>query len=406
VELPGVSEELLHTLQSAVNACDVKRFALVGGAVRDALLRRHNRLFRGRLPDLDFVVEGDAELVARYLRKVCGERRVRDLIVHNAYGTAEFVLDGFLIDLASARQEYYPNPGLNPVVTPGTLESDLSRRDFTVNAMALELPQKQLLDCHGGQVDLVNKQLSFLHEASAVEDPTRIVRAARYGARLGFHLAPDALAQVESTIALWPWAWRFGDSLDSVPPALGTRLRMELELLLDLEPSQEALKLLQQWSAMPLFDDGLQRELRLSRRLVQAQRLGLPALSALVAAASDPVSLALRLQIPRRQQIWLEAFTDLRCWLELEVQCQPWSQWDAWEWTQRLEQKHWPHEAVALAVLDNSQFRRPLLRWWGRWRHVRSPLSASDLIAQGVRPGLALGNELQRRREQALRKMR
>jgi len=406
VDLPGVSETVLLTLRSAVDACNVKRFALVGGAVRDALLRRQNRLFRGRLPDLDFVVEGDAELVARHLHKVCGDRRVQHLILHSAYGTAEFVLDGFLIDLASARQEYYPDPGLNPVVTLGTLETDLARRDFTVNSMALELPQKQLLDCHGGHVDLANKRLAFLHEASAAEDPTRIVRAARYGARLGFHLAPDALAQVQSTIALWPWAWRSGDSLDSVPPALGTRLRMELELLLDLEPSREALKLLQQWSAMPLFDDGLQREPRLSRRLFQAKRLGLPALSALVAAASDPVSLALRLQVPHRQQIWLEALTDLRCWLELHVQCQPWSQWGALDWTQRLEQKHWPHEAVALAVLDNSPFRRPLLRWWGRWRHVKSPLSARELIAQGICPGPELGNELQRRREQVLRTMR
>ena len=73
MELTGVSETLLLTLRSAVDACDVKRFALVGGAVRDALLRRQNQLFRGRLPDLDFVVEGDAELVARYLHEVYGD---------------------------------------------------------------------------------------------------------------------------------------------------------------------------------------------------------------------------------------------------------------------------------------------------------------------------------------------
>ena len=181
---------------------------------------------------------------------------------------------------------------------------------------------------------------------------------------------------------------------------------MELELLLDHEPSHDALRLMQQWSAMPLLDIGLQREPRLTRRLIQAKRLGLPALSGLVAAASDPVALALRLQIPRQQQIWLEALIDMRRWLELEVQCQPWSHWGALDWTQRLEQKHWPPEAVAFAVLDNTPFRRPLLRWWGRWRHVRSPLSAAELIAQGMCPGPALGNELQRRREQDLRQMR
>ena len=205
MELPGVSEALLLTLQSAADACDVQRFALVGGAVRDALLSHQDRSFRGRLPDLDFVIQGDAELVAHHLLEVCGEKRVQNLIVHSAYGTAEFVLDGVSIDLASARQEYYPSPGLNPVVQPGNIETDLARRDFTVNAMAVELPQMQLLDCHCGQDDLTQRRLAFLYGTSVADDPTRIVRGARYGARLGFGMAPDALAQIESTIATWPW---------------------------------------------------------------------------------------------------------------------------------------------------------------------------------------------------------
>ena len=90
-----------------------------------------------------------------------------------------------------------------------------------------------------------------------------------------------------------------GDPVVSVPPALGTRLRMELELLLDREPWEEALGLLRAWSAMPLLDPCLQADPWLTRRLHQAKRLGLPALAALVAAASDPCSLALRLQIQR-----------------------------------------------------------------------------------------------------------
>ena len=82
-----------------------------------------------------------------------------------------------------------------------------------------------------------------------------------------------------------------------------------------------------------------------------------------------------------------------------------WSGWDALEWTQRLEQQRWSPEAVALAVLDNTSFRRPLLRWWGRWRHVTSPVSARELIAQGMRPGPELGEALRRRRDRVLRQM-
>ena len=164
--------------------------------------------------------------------------------------------------------------------------------------------------------------------------------------------------------------------------------------------------LLQQWSAMPLLDAQLQQDLRLSRRLVQGARLGLPALAALVAAAADPLSLASRLQIPHQQQIWLGELIACRNWLDREVSLEAWSGWDAFDWTQRLEQQRWSPEAVALAVLDNTSFRRPLLRWWGRWRHVTSPVSARELMAEGMRPGPALGAALRREREQVLRQMR
>jgi len=211
---------------------------------------------------------------------------------------------------------------------------------------------------------------------------------------------------VKCTVESWPWAWRTGDSLEAVPPALGTRLRMELELLLDREPWEKALQLLRAWSAMPLLDPCLQTDRRLIRRLYQASRLGLSTMTALVAASSDPLQLGSRLQVPLHQQRLLEALIELRCWIDAERLPQPWKKWNALEWTSRLERERWPVEAVALAVTDNYLCRRPLLRWWGCWRHVTSPVSAHELIAQGTPPGPELGEALCRRREQELRKMR
>ena len=87
------------------------------------------------------MVEGSAEALAKHLLQRCGEERVSELRVHGSYGTVELILDGVLLDLAAARQERYPAPGFNPVVEPGLLELDLARRrDFTVNALAFELP--------------------------------------------------------------------------------------------------------------------------------------------------------------------------------------------------------------------------------------------------------------------------
>ena len=393
----------------------------MGGAVRDALLHHeHQDPWRG-LPDLDLVVDGSAEALANRLRQDCGQDRVPELRVHGSYGTVELKLDGVWIDLAAARQEHYPAPAFNPVVESGTLELDLARRDFTVNALALELPlngdalqllaQERLLDFHGGRAHLAHRQLVFLHDASMADDPTRLIRAARYGARLGFSLSPDAAQQITETLATWPWCWKFGDPPAMAPPALATRLRMELELLLGSETWSEALALLQDWGGLVLLDRGLQADARLVRRLVQAQRLGLPLLTALVAGTTDPLALAARLQLPIQQQRVLQQQESLLQWL-VEVKPEQVSEWSAADWTKSLERQAVAPEAVAHAVCLLAQTRadrsfwKPLLRWWGRWRYLQAPTTAKQLIAQGWQPGPALGEELRRLRWQRLEQLR
>ena len=409
VALPGNTSDLVNVLLACIRTERKGRLALVGGAVRDALLHQVNREPWQGLLDLDFVFEGSCFDLVQRLQQMLGRERLSHLQLHQNFGTAELRIDGFSIDLARARTEIYPAPGLNPLVEPDSLEKDLARRDFTVNAMAVVLQpdgRRLLLDPHGGQEHLVKRQLAFLHEGSVKDDPTRVIRAARYGARLGFRLAPQALSQVASTLTEWPWTWRHGDPVAAVPPALGTRLRMELDLLLEREPWPEALGLLQEWNAMPLLDPWLQRDSRLKRRLGWAVRLGLPAMAAFVAAASDPVALARRLQIPEQQQRWLEELIELRSWLLQEVISHPWVEWSALDWSQRIEAGRWSAEAVALAVLDNPPFRRSLLLWWGRWRHVLSPISARELMAKGLRPGPELGEALRQARAQLLARMR
>ena len=409
IRLPGTTLHLTDLLVRCFIEERMGRLALVGGAVRDALLQQLDGDSTGQCPDLDFVLESSCIALARSLKRVLGAGRVQELHVHEKFGTAELVLDGVLIDLARARTENYPAPGLNPVVKSGSLEQDLARRDFTVNAMALVLHtdgQQLLMDPYGGQRHLARRQLAFLHERSVSDDPTRVLRGARYAARLGFQFTPAALRQVQSTLNAWPWSWRHGDPVDAVPPALGTRLRMELELLLEREPWAEALRLLQAWSALPLIDPWLQTEPMLTRRLSWAVRLGLPAMAALVATASDPIALARRLQIPVQQQRWLEELVELRSWLLEEVLTRPWSDWGALDWTRKIEAGRWSIETVALAVVDNPPCRRPLLRWWGRWRSAASPVTARELIAQGLSPGPQLGEALRQAREQVLRGMR
>ena len=412
MQLPGVPPALLQCL---VRAAEGRRLALVGGAVRDLLLHRvHNDPWRG-LPDLDLVVEGDAAEIAAgmppapalaaALRRDLGPERVPVITEHGRFGTVAMELrlpeaGVWLLDLASARREHYPEPAENPVVRLGRLDDDLARRDFSVNAIALLLDADgrgvHLLDPHGGQVDLQARRLRLLHAASLRDDPTRLLRAARYAARLGFSLDSASQAQARSTLMAWPW--RTADPADQAPPALGTRLRMELELLLEREPWRAALTALQSWGGLRLLDDALQVDHRWRLRLAWAARFGVPALPALAAGAAEPLALAERLQLPHRQHRLLAQWLTLRQRLaQLPVLPQRPS-----AWCELLEAPGLSPEAVALALAVGDQPRRPLLRWWCRWRFIKPLLTAADLIAAGVAPGPALGQRLRQARAERL----
>ncbi len=191
---------------------------LVGGLVRDLLLERENR-------DLDLVVEGDGIEFAIWLAEALGGR-VR---AHRAFLTAVVIdLEGFHIDVATARTEMYRAPAALPEVQTSALRQDLFRRDFTINTLAIRLgpePTPELIDYFGGRRDLKEKTLRALHSLSFIDDPTRILRAVRLELRLGFRISPETLHLAEVALA------------ESVFDQLsGSRLREELALLLD-EPA-------------------------------------------------------------------------------------------------------------------------------------------------------------------------
>ncbi|MBD2422220.1 CCA tRNA nucleotidyltransferase [Cyanobium sp. FACHB-13342] len=403
MEIPGIPAPVL----TALGAVRTGRVALVGGAVRDLLLHRvHNDPWLG-VPDLDLVAEGPASALVEALVAQLGPEVVQRCQEHGAYGTVELELnlagELVLLDVARARRETYPVPAENPQVSFGGLADDLARRDFSINAMALELASGHLLDPHGGQRDLEQRQLRFLHDGSVRDDPTRLVRGARYAARLGLELEPGSVDQARSALAVWPWGWRPGDPPGQAPAALGTRLRMELELLLEREPWLAALTVLQGWGALALLDPVLQADGAWPRRLRWAQRLGLPLLVALVAGARDPLALAERLQLPHRQHRLLVHWLELRrrigeqpqvCNLTVE------------QWCALLEAPGCGVEAVALALACDTGPRRPLLRWWLRWRHLKSEQAAADLLASGMGQGPELGQRLRDLRAERLRRER
>ncbi|HKY71806.1 MAG TPA: hypothetical protein VJL88_07785 [Nitrospira sp.] len=154
---------------------------LVGGVVRDLLLKGSNF-------DLDLTVEGDGISFARLV----ADRYDAGLALFERFATARLALpNGLKVDIASTRRESYADPAALPDVQTASLDEDLFRRDFTINAMAIQLNSAnwaQLRDPYGGQGDLKARTLRVLHDHSFVDDPTRIFRAIRFAGRFGFRI--------------------------------------------------------------------------------------------------------------------------------------------------------------------------------------------------------------------------
>ncbi|MFN2257201.1 MAG: CBS domain-containing protein [Desulfuromonadaceae bacterium] len=191
-ELPERIQELFELLTRTAEELHVHIYA-VGGFVRDLLLKTSNL-------DVDVVVEGDAIAFARALEQRCS-CRVR---AHEKFATAVVVFaDGFKLDLASTRTEYYLEPGALPTVEDASIKVDMYRRDFTINTLALSLNRDsyaELLDYFGAQRDLHDKAIRVLHNLSFVEDPTRILRAIRFEQRLGFTLGMQTRQLLSSSV--------------------------------------------------------------------------------------------------------------------------------------------------------------------------------------------------------------
>ena len=164
---------------------------LVGGPVRDVLLGKD-------INDLDFGVAGDAFVLSSIIALELGG----EVINHPQFLTASVIAQDIRIDIATSRKESYPSHGLLPQVAPGSIFDDLSRRDFSINAMAFPLwqEQPQLLDPHDGLIDLNARLIRVLHSDSFNDDPTRMFRAVKYESRFGFRITSDSLSTMLSAL--------------------------------------------------------------------------------------------------------------------------------------------------------------------------------------------------------------
>jgi tRNA nucleotidyltransferase (CCA-adding enzyme) len=212
---------------------------LVGGFVRDLLLRRENY-------DVDVVVEGEGIKFANEISKVYPVK-VKE---HKEFGTAKVIYpDGFAVDIATCRLEYYSEPGSLPVVEKGSLKLDLLRRDFTINTLAISLNKNtfgELIDYFGGQRDIRERTIRVLHSLSFVEDPTRILRALRFEHRFGFRISKHTMNLIRNAVRMG-----FLSKLE------GRRIWNELRLILLEDAPEKIIMRLEELGILPSIYQGL-----------------------------------------------------------------------------------------------------------------------------------------------------
>lgn len=343
---------------------------LVGGAVRDLLLG-------GAPPDLDLVVEGDAAALAARL----GGR----LRIHDRFGTSTVTLGDFSYDIARARSERYARPGALPDVSPATLAEDLLRRDFTVNAIAVALgpPQPgQLRAAPDALEDLQLRQLRVLHDRSFIDDPTRLLRLARYAGRLGFEIEPHTRALAADGV-------RSG----ALATVSGARIGAELRLLAREPDPTAAFHVLTELGLAGAIDPRLE---------VPDEALARQALELLPPdGRADLLLLALAARPIRPGE--LSALLDSLAFEAPDRDAIVASASRAEDVAAALRQARRPSEIAAVLAGQGPELaalagalgpQAQALEWLSGLRRVRLEISGDDLLAAGIPQGPAIGRGL------------
>jgi tRNA nucleotidyltransferase (CCA-adding enzyme) len=377
---------------------------LVGGVVRDLLLATD----RGRLssPDLDLVVDGDGHddrrsgvELATALRELYPTAQLK---IYGKFQTAALewnkdpILGNLSIDIATARTESYAHPAANPDVIASSIQADLYRRDFTVNALTIRLTQPQsgeLIDFFGGLADLRSKQLRVLHANSFIDDPTRIYRGMRFAVRLGFAIESQTQVYIRSAIASGIYERTLATY--AKVPALQTRLTAELKYILQTDYWFPVLERLDELDALKCLHPNLKLDRELRQRLqsidnlIQSTNLprSLPWLIRLEILLTglnlvDRIATIEQLQLPQESLTRLSALDrshqELIATLSTEISTGK---------IVRLLQPYDPILLLSIAIIAEPQLSSIVQKYLTTWIYIKPPIDGSDLKSLGYKPG-------------------
>jgi tRNA nucleotidyltransferase (CCA-adding enzyme) len=390
---------------------------IVGGVVRDLLLATDRA--RLSIPDLDLVVDGvdggnDDSPEERFSKGEATPTGVElatalhelyptaQLKIHGKFQTAALewdkdpILGSLSIDIATARTESYAYPAANPDVITSSIQEDLYRRDFTINALTIRLTKPQageLFDFFGGLVDLQSKQLRVLHANSFIDDPTRIFRGMRFAVRLGFAIESQTQVYIKEAISSGIYARTLATHIKV--PALQTRLKAELKYIFQTDYWLPILERLDELDALKCLHPNLKLDIELRQRLQSIDNLiqstNLPRLSPwLIRLETLLTGLTLEDRITTIEQLQLppESLTRLsaldRSHQELIT---PLSTEISTGKIVRLLQPYDPILLLLIAIIAEPQLSSIVQQYLTTWIHIKPPIDGRDLKALGYKPG-------------------
>ncbi len=379
--LPRELVPLLRTVGTLAEANDMAAY-LVGGPVRDALLGRP-------VADVDIVVEGDARQLAPVVAQELGGR----VALHEEFWTATVKLPAGApvehIDLATARRETYERPGALPKVEPASIDEDLRRRDFTVNALAAALaPDRfgRLLDPTGGLADLRARLLRAISPTAFIDDATRVIRAAVYAERLDLRVEPETQRALIEAV-------RAGYMASVTPQRHGEQLRRGLVT----DAAGRILLRLGQWGALaplglpdqPLWPAAL-GQVHLARQALELSPEEIAEAAFALAAGRAGVQAAARLALGRG---FARTCEGIAAAMEADVLARI-EQADGLGVLERSLGEARAGVVGALWAMAGGDVRRRIENWW-RQRASALKIDGRDLLARGVPRGPAVGAALQ-----------
>ncbi len=384
--------ELVNFMQNAgkIAASQGQNLYLVGGVVRDLLLEKANF-------DFDLVLEGDDINLAINLARQLQQPEAMKLTTHPHFGTAKLQWDQWSVDSGTTRSDTYPQPGALPQVKPDSIKSDLFRRDFTINAMAVHLnPDRygELVDLYKGRDDLEQRLIRILHEKSFVDDATRIWRALRYEQRLDFKLEADTLKLLRRDIPM----------LDTIS---GDRIRYELECIFKEELPEKVLRRAQELGVLARLQPSLRSDGGLAEKFKEARQISAPDLPSIALYLSlwfyhlnsaEIEGLISHLRLPRRVAQPLSDTIKLKAKLD--------SLADPGLKPSRIYSLLHGYSPVALTAnwlaSESPTPRRHLKLFRDKLRYVKPALTGNDLINMDIPPGPEIKEILDRLHEARL----